>query len=72
MEVTIMAYLKKFLSGANRLFRTKNLTSCLSDSLWRLFTILRNERGHERHGNYMNGFSERNLVHSNLVILERM
>ena len=26
------------------------------------FTILHNERGQERHGNYINGFSERNLI----------
>ena len=25
-------------------------------------TILHNERGQERHGNYSNGFSERNLI----------
>ena len=25
-------------------------------------TILHNERGQERHGNYFNGFSERNLI----------
>ena len=35
------------------------------------FTILHNERGQERHGNYINGFSERNLIQSNLVILEQ-
>ena len=34
-------------------------------------TTLHNERGHERHGNYINGFSERNLIQSNLVILEQ-
>ena len=26
------------------------------------FTFLQNERGQERHGNYINGFSERNLI----------
>ena len=26
------------------------------------FTILHNERGQDRHGNYINGFSERNLI----------
>ena len=35
------------------------------------FTILHNERGQGRHGNYINGFSERNLFHSSLVILEQ-
>ena len=35
MEVTIMAYPKKFLFGANGLLRTQNLTSSLTtlDSL---------------------------------------
>ena len=35
------------------------------------FTILHNERGQERHVNYINSFSERNLIQSNLVILEQ-
>ena len=35
------------------------------------FTILHNERGQKRHGNYINGFFKRNLVHSNLVILKK-
>ena len=35
------------------------------------FTILHNERGQERHGSYINGFSEGNLIQSNLVILEQ-
>ena len=35
------------------------------------FTILHNERGQERHGNYINGISEKNLIQSNLVILEQ-
>ena len=35
------------------------------------FTILHNKRVQERHGNYINGFSERNLIQSNLVILEQ-
>ena len=34
------------------------------------FIILHNERGQERHGSYINGFSE-SLIHSNLVILEQ-
>ena len=36
------------------------------------FTVLHNERGQERHGNYINGFSERNLIQGNLVILEQI
>ena len=35
------------------------------------FTILYNERGQERHGNHVNGFSERNLIQSNLAISEQ-
>ena len=35
------------------------------------FTILHNERDQGRHGNYINVFSERNLIQSNLVILEQ-
>ena len=35
------------------------------------FAILQNEREQERHGNYLNAFSERNLIQSNLVILEQ-
>ena len=37
------------------------------------FTILHNQRAQERHGNYINGFSKRNLslLKSNLVILEQ-
>ena len=35
------------------------------------FTILHNERGQETHGNYVNGFSERSLIQSNLAILEQ-
>ena len=32
-------------------------------------TIFHNERGQEGHGIYMNGFSERSLIQSNLIIL---
>ena len=35
------------------------------------FTILHNEKDQERHGNYINGFSERNLIQAYLVILEQ-
>ena len=35
------------------------------------FTIFYGERGQERHGNYINSFSERNLIQSNLVISEQ-
>ena len=33
--------------------------------------VLHNERGQERHGNYIDGFSKRNLIWSSLVILEQ-
>ena len=35
------------------------------------FTILQIESGQEKHGNYINVFFERNLIQSNLVILEQ-
>ena len=68
----LMAYLKKLLFGADGPLRTQNFTSCLTalDLLY-CFTILHNERGQERNGNIINGFSERNLIQSNLVILEQ-
>ena len=33
------------------------------------FPILHNERDQKRHENYINGFSERNLIEGNLIIL---
>ena len=71
MEVILMAFPKKFLFRANGPFRIQNVTSCLEtgceiSQLWisckDCFTILHNERGQERHGNYINGFFERNLI----------
>ena len=35
------------------------------------FAILHNERAQERHGNDINVFSERNVIQSNLFILEQ-
>ena len=35
------------------------------------FTILHNEMGQEICENYINGFSEKNSVHSNMVILQQ-
>ena len=64
-EVILMAYQKKFLFGANGP-ATQLWIHCKD-----CFTILPNKRGQERHGNYVNGFSERNLIQSNLVILEQ-
>ena len=60
-----MAYQKKFLFVANGP-ATQLWIHCKD-----CFTILRNKRGQDRHGNYINGFSERNLIQSNLVILEQ-
>ena len=71
MEFILMAYPKKFFFGANGSFRTQNVTSCLEtgceiSQLWisckDCFIILHNERDQERHGNGINGFSERNLI----------
>ena len=69
MEIIVMAFPEKFLFGANGLFSTENGASsqrwiCLKDC----FTILHTERGQERHGNYINGFSEKKSW-GNLVIL---
>ena len=62
MEVILMTFPKIFLFGANEPFRTQiHSKDC--------FTILHYKRGQERHGNYINGFSERNLIESNLAIL---
>ena len=69
-KIILMAVLKKILFGANGPFRTQN---CASSQLWicrkNYFTTLHNERGQERHENYINGFSEENHIHGNLVIL---
>ena len=35
------------------------------------FTISHNEKDQERHGNYINDFSERNLIQTYLVIFEQ-
>ena len=51
--------------------RMSHLASQLQILCNKCFTFLYNERGQERHGKYIDGFSERNLVHSNLVILEQ-
>ena len=63
MGIILMAFPKKFLFGANGPFRTQNgmswqLWICSKD--W--FTVLHNGKGQERHGNYINGFSEKSYL----------
>ena len=54
IETILMAFPKKFLFGANEPFRTQNGASL---RLWIHYkdciTILHNERGQEKHGNYI-------------------
>ena len=61
-----MAYSKKLLFGQMGHFDLGSRMSHSVSQLWvrckDFFTILHNERGQERHGNYINGFSERNLI----------
>ena len=69
IEIMLMAFSpKKILFGANGLFRTQ-----MSSQLWihcqDCFKILHNERGQERHGNFINGFSEKNLILGNFAVL---
>ena len=49
--------------------------SHLASELWiccnDCFTFLHNEMGQEICENYINGFSEKNSVHSNMVILQQ-
>ena len=63
-----MAFLKKFLFRVNGPFRTQNDTSA---QLWicckECSTILHNEKGQESHGNYVNGFFQKNPIQGNLV-----
>ena len=70
LEIILMAFPKKILFEANGPFRSQNGAS---SQLWicrqDCFTILHNERGQERHGNYINGFSEKNIILGNLIIL---
>ena len=66
-----MTFLKKSLLRANVAFGTQNVASYLK--LWfyckDYFTILHNERDQRDMG--INGFSERNLIQSNLVVLRQ-
>ena len=51
--------------GPREAHPTSQLWICCKDFL----TILHNERGQRKHGNYFNVFSKRNLIQNNLVIL---
>ena len=60
----------EIMFGSNGSFKTQNGTSsrfwiCCKDCV----TMLPNEKGKERHRNYINGFSEKDLIWGNLVIL---
>ena len=64
VEIILMAFpKKKILLGVNEPLRTQNAASsqlciCCRD----FFTILHNEKGQERHGNYINGFSKKKIL----------
>ena len=76
MKVILMTFAKKFLFKEMDHFGSENgnlgYENGTSSQLWicckDCVTILYNERGKERHGNYINGFSEIKLIWSNLVI----
>ena len=57
---------KNFVWGKWVIFDLGPRTSHPDSKLWisckDCFTILHNERGEQRHENYINGFSERNLI----------
>ena len=65
-----MVFPQKISFEANGSFRTQNDAS---SQFWichqGCFKILTNERGQERHRNYINGFSEKNIIWGNLIIL---
>ena len=72
MEVIVMVFPKKFLFRTNGLFRTQNgASSQLCIRCKDCSTILHSEKCQERQGNSFNGFSERNVSQSNLLILEQ-
>ena len=62
MKPILMIFPKKLLLGTNGPFSTHK---GVSSQLWILcrncFTILHNERGQGRYGNYIIGFSEKDL-----------
>ena len=60
IEIMLMAFPKKNLSGANGPCRTQiGASSQLWISCQDCFTILYSERGQDIHGNYIDGFSEK-------------
>ena len=69
----INGFSENFLFGANVPFGNQNVHP--TSQLWiyckDCFTVLHNEVGQERHGNYINGFLERSLIQSNLVVWEQ-
>ena len=70
IEIMLMAFPKKNLSGANGPCRTQiGASSQLWISCQDCFTILYSERGQDIHGNYIDGFSEKSLIPGSLVIL---
>ena len=66
----LMAFPKKIMFGESGPFKTQN---GVSSQLWihskDCVKMLHNEKGKERHGNYINRFSEKNLIWGSLVIL---
>ena len=64
-------FLKKSYSGQLGHFGPKNATLHYynSGSAINIFLILHNQRGEEVHQNYMIGFSKKDLIQGNLVIL---
>ena len=72
-NIILIAYPKKNVGG--QMGSLGSRMSYSASQLWirckDCFKILHNERGQERHGNYINGFSGRNLIQSNLVGLEQ-
>ena len=66
-----MPFPKNFLFQANGPFRTRMAHPAAQVQICckNCFTILHNQRGQERLGNYFNGFSKRNLIQGNLVNL---
>ena len=70
IEIMLMAFPQKKLSGANGACRIQNgASSQLWISCQDCFTILYSERGQDIHGNYIDGFSEKSLIPGSFIIL---
>ena len=69
IEIMLMAFPQK----KSCLGQMDHLGLQMSSQLWihcqDCFKILHNERGQERHGNFINGFSEKNLILGNFAVL---